>query len=120
MARITEVARIDGKAYGVSFVVCNNGEVARLALNLEHESDAITAMHAEARKLAEAGFDYVYESSFQAYNGGPRVNLVDAVYYVADIFEDDELDEWRKTWQRGAGATQIPAEVTAKVEAIVG
>lgn len=128
MAKVTEIARINGRAYGVAFVVCRNSEVARLALELEDNEVALSMMDSAGREISDAGFDFDYCSDFRAYNGGPRVGLVDAIYYVADLSYEGEiappdadcdLEDWRETWQRGAGSTEIPAEVKALVDAVL-
>lgn len=128
MATITEIARVNGTAYGVKFVVCSNAEVAGLALELDDHDDALPIMQDVARAISHAGYDYDRCSDFRAYNGGPRVGLVDAIFYVADLeFEGDvkpadadcDLGDWRVTWQRGAGAVAIPKEIEAMADAVV-
>lgn len=124
MAQVREVARVNDVAYGVAMVVCRNGEVARLAMDLDDEAAALYRMDAAGRAITDAGYDYDWCADFRAYNGGPRTGLVDAVYYVADVYEaagdePEELSDWRRTWQRGAGAVAIPAAVVAAVESVV-
>lgn len=119
---ITELARINGTAYGVKFTVCRNAEVAGLALEVESD-DALAKMNHAGRAISDAGFDYEFCSDFRAYNGGPRKSIVEAVFYTADVIqtegEADELDDWKATWQRGAGATEIPASVLAQADEVV-
>lgn len=123
MTDIREVARIGNVAWGVTFVVCRNAEVAGLALELDDHDDALHMMDSAGRAISDAGFDYEWCGDFRAYNGGPLTGLVDAIYYVANVVETegevDELDNWSKVWERGAGATVIPAIVRAKVEEVI-
>lgn len=122
MARITEVARLDGMAYGVYFVVCGNGEVAGEKLGVEDREKALRMMTYAALEVGDSGYDFERCGDFRAYNGGPRRDLVEAIYCVADL-DDDETPEadldWRETWQRGAGATEIPSEVSAIAEKVI-
>jgi hypothetical protein len=126
MARITEIGRDETKAYGVTYVVCGNAEVLRLGLDAQDDDAAILAARRACEAIADAGYDYRRESSFAAYNGGPRTGLIEAIYHVADIeieaYADGDTEEvlgaWRATWQRGAGATPIPADLVAKADAV--
>jgi hypothetical protein len=137
MATIIEVGRDGNTVYGVAFTVCSNAEVIgnRTAGHDESgngwreeagqaESAAVSVIHA-------AGYDYERCGDFRAYNGGPRRGLVEADWFVADIEivtdendDDGEVGEevvgaWRATWQQGAGATIIPADLVAEVEVVL-
>lgn len=124
--KITEVGRDEAKVYGVAYVVCSNAEVLRLALEAVDDDAAMEAARAACESILQSGYDYERESSFAAYNGGPRVGVIEALWYVADIeieeYDDGDteevLGEWRLTWQRGAGATVIPPDLIAKVDEV--
>lgn len=137
---ITEIARTESTAYGVSFIVCTNHETNRDTLGLDVEpadellaDGAIDAAEdAAILAIADAGFDWRTESNFHKWHGGPYRGMVHLCWHVADVieaegFDDDEQDliepedtrgDWEHAWTTGAGATAVPPEIVAKAEAI--
>lgn len=119
MATIVEIKAVGLTAYGVKFIVCSNEEViVSRTIGFEEPSEVGNTTTAAAGVIRNAGYDYDTESSFGAYNGGPRTRLVEPVYYIAEIGDQGDTLQWQFTWQRGAGKTEIPDEITRVAEAI--
>lgn len=128
-ARIRSVGKDETMEYGAAFTVCANDEVIRNRLadgwpDGADSTQATDAAHGAAiLVIINAGFDYRSELGFRAYNGGPRHCLVEVDWYVAEReFDEDghEYDpEWRRAWLRGPGATAVPTEMIARLDAIV-
>lgn len=125
MAHIIEIGREGETVYGVRFALCTNKEVVRGRLGgLDDDDDiAVAAMQAAARSIDAAEFDSIEVSLFREYNGGPRHDLIEADWFVADLETDEDgtvqVGDWRAVWTAGAGATTIPEPIAAKAEAVI-
>lgn len=125
MSEFIEIGRVGSTAYGVRFVICGNQETFLdnlgfgLEANYAAQKAADAAMEEGKSAITKAGFFYRIVREFRAYHGGPHVGIFEPEYAVADVDESGDVGEWRRTWQKGAGATPIPANISEVADAVI-
>lgn len=116
-ANIQRVGAVGGMAYGACFTLCGNDEVIRLRIanswpdGVCSKDATAAAMDAAKSVIIKSGYDYRSESSFQAYNGGRRHQLIEVDWFMAVLDDDDNPIEWEST-------TDVPKDLFAEGDAV--
>lgn len=124
-SRITEVGRANGKVYGVKIYVCGNAEVIANATVGSDPSgngwkdEARSAVGAATSIILDARLDYELVSDFRAYNGGPRKGLVESAWFEAEVEVLELVDGTEEAVGEWSSAGDVPANLLAKVNAII-
>ena len=119
---IQEVYRNDAEIIGAHIVLCTNTEI--VGQNHDIDTDEAGRIISEmADALDDAGwyFDHSNSARFEDWRGGQYSQDGSALavrWYVADLDDDGEPEQWRSIWRRGPGATEIPAEAIAVLESV--
>ena len=119
---IQEVFRNGAEIIGAHIVLCTNSEIVGQDHDIDSDdAERIIAEMADALDAAGWYFEHSNSSRFEDWRGGQYSQgggTLAVLWYVSEIDEDGEPDRWRSIWRRGAGATEIPAEAIAVLEAV--